>query len=207
MRTSQLNSHWAFACLMTVLLALPIFGLFGTSAIAEKTSRESSIAEKLEESWKTGLVEGALLFNTHLNNFDIKTEVSGGTATLKGRVNTDLERALAEQVALNVQGINEVENELTVDPDSMPEKHTQQSSEDTTGLSGTLSDNTITVRVKSQLLAIPEASGLAINVDTTDQIVTLTGEVESELEKELAYYIARNTGGVRQVVNEININP
>ena len=45
------------------------------------------------------------------------------------------------------------------------------------------------------------------NVDTADQVVTLTGEVRSEAEESRALQIARDTSGVRDVIDQINVVP
>jgi osmotically-inducible protein OsmY len=46
-----------------------------------------------------------------------------------------------------------------------------------------------------------------INVNTSDGIVTLTGQVPSEDIKSLAGEIARDTAGVKEVKNEIAVDP
>src|SRR5258708_3025275 len=46
-----------------------------------------------------------------------------------------------------------------------------------------LTDAEITAAVKTKLLADSKVSGLAVNVETTDHIVTLTGTVHSAAEK------------------------
>ena len=44
-----------------------------------------------------------------------------------------------------------------------------------------------------------------MNVDTRNGVVTLTGDVDSPLAKERAVQIARNTDGVREVVDNITV--
>jgi osmotically-inducible protein OsmY len=57
----------------------------------------------------------------------------------------------------------------------------------------------LTARIKSQLLVNGNTAGLDINVDSNDGVVTLSGEVDSEQEKELAVRIAENTSGSKSV--------
>ena len=54
-----------------------------------------------------------------------------------------------------------------------------------------LGDASLTATVKSKLLADPDTSGLRIDVDTKDKVVTLTGKVKSQAEKGEAVQIAR----------------
>lgn len=64
-------------------------------------------------------------------------------------------------------------------------------------------DNIITGRVGRRLTADPDVKRYQIDVDTLDGVVTLRGKVESETMKASAEKIARDTDGVRNVVNEL----
>jgi hyperosmotically inducible periplasmic protein len=66
-------------------------------------------------------------------------------------------------------------------------------------------DNIITGRVGRRLTADPEVKRYQIDVDTLDGVVTLRGKVESETMKASAEKIARDTDGVRNVVNELMV--
>jgi osmotically-inducible protein OsmY len=68
-----------------------------------------------------------------------------------------------------------------------------------------LSDAAITSAVKTKFLAEPGVSGLKIDVDTNDQVVTLTGTVKSKAEATKAMSIARDTKGVKRVVNHLKV--
>jgi hyperosmotically inducible periplasmic protein len=62
-------------------------------------------------------------------------------------------------------------------------------------------------KVKTALGLSKRLAGFAINVDTSDGIVTLTGQVPSEDIKSLAGEIARDTAGVKEVKNEVAVDP
>jgi hyperosmotically inducible protein len=66
-------------------------------------------------------------------------------------------------------------------------------------------DAAITSAVKTKFLAAPGVSGLKIDVDTNNHVVTLTGTVKSKAEAEKAMAIARGTKGVKRVVNHLKI--
>jgi hyperosmotically inducible periplasmic protein len=68
-----------------------------------------------------------------------------------------------------------------------------------------VTDAAITSAVKTKFLAEPGVSGLNINVDTDNHVVTLTGMVKSKAEADKAMTIARETKGVRRVVNHLKI--
>jgi hyperosmotically inducible protein len=69
------------------------------------------------------------------------------------------------------------------------------------------SDAGITTSVKSQLVADELVRARNIDVDTRDRVVTLTGEVRSAEEEAQALQIARNTDGVANVVDQLEIVP
>jgi hyperosmotically inducible protein len=60
--------------------------------------------------------------------------------------------------------------------------------------------------VKSKLLADTHTSGLKIDVDTKEKVVTLSGNVKSQAEKAQAVQIARNTEGVKSVNDKLTID-
>ena len=66
-------------------------------------------------------------------------------------------------------------------------------------------DSVITAIVKSKLAADNETSSANINVDTRSGVVTLTGVVTTQANKEQAERIARNTEGVTRVINNITV--
>ena len=69
------------------------------------------------------------------------------------------------------------------------------------------SDAGITTAVKNKLIVDDLVKARQINVDTRDKVVTLTGDVRTEAEESRALQIARDTNGVRDVVDQINVVP
>jgi osmotically-inducible protein OsmY len=62
-----------------------------------------------------------------------------------------------------------------------------------------IDDTAITAKVKANLLADPQVSAFAISVDTDRGVVSLTGIVNSEGERQRAIQIAQEVGGVKRV--------
>jgi hyperosmotically inducible protein len=71
----------------------------------------------------------------------------------------------------------------------------------------TIDDATITARVKTVLLNDPQVSGMRIDVDTVQGVVTMSGIVESKAEEERAIQLARSVNGVRDVRSTLQVNP
>jgi hyperosmotically inducible protein len=68
-------------------------------------------------------------------------------------------------------------------------------------------DASITAAVKTKLLADTKVGGLKIDVDTKDNVVTLTGNVKSAAERDEAVRLAKTTTGVKSVVSKLTIVP
>ena len=122
--------------------------------------------------------------------------------TLTGQVNTSEEESKALQIARSTRGVSSVVDRIDVGPQPGQAQAPAPASEP---LGERLSDASLTATVKSKLLADPDTSGLRIDVDTKDKVVTLTGKVKSQAEKGEAVQIARNTEGVRSVNDQLTI--
>ena len=64
-------------------------------------------------------------------------------------------------------------------------------------------DAAITGKVKTKLLADPDVKGLAIDVDTHNGVVTLKGTADKPANKDRAVAIAKDTGGVKSVEDQL----
>jgi hyperosmotically inducible protein len=68
-----------------------------------------------------------------------------------------------------------------------------------------LTDAAVTSAVKAKLLADTAVSGLKIDVDTKDGVVTLNGTVATKAEADRAISVARESDGVKRVVSNLRI--
>jgi hyperosmotically inducible protein len=68
-----------------------------------------------------------------------------------------------------------------------------------------LADPAITTAVKTRLVADTLVQARKIDVDTREGVVTLTGEVRSAEERDKALQLARDTTGVKTVVDKLTI--
>jgi osmotically-inducible protein OsmY len=139
--------------------------------------------------------------NRHLNPFKLDIEVRDGKATLDGEVEASVERDLAEQIALGIAGINEVDNRIEV----VHDRDVRDEAGEGRAFGQRVSDATTTATVKSKLLWNRNTDGLDINVSTEDGVVTLVGTVDSDASRQLAEHLAANTEGVEQVRNQLTV--
>ena len=173
--------------------------VLGTTAMG---AQANSWENESKDAWIDGKAETVLLMNTNLNNFDINTDVKNGKVVLTGKVNSELDKELAEELVLSLDGVSDVENSLTV-VKSMDTKDKSKDMMDDDD--NDLTDAKITTVITTRFLFDSEVGGTDIDVDTDNGIVTLNGSVESEAEKQLAVKIAKNAEDVRDVVDKLSI--
>ena len=152
-----------------------------------------------KDAWIDGQLEAVYALNRHLSAFAIDTEVDKGIVHLTGKVQADIDRDLAGELAKNIDGVVEVDNNLTIVADA---RVTPKEGEDRS-FGAWIDDATTTASVKSKLMGNPNTKGMQIDVDTRGDVVTLSGEVASGEEKSLAEELARNTGDVKDVRNQL----
>lgn len=68
-----------------------------------------------------------------------------------------------------------------------------------------IDDTTITTTVKAKLAAEKTATLTRVGVDTNRGVVQLSGVVSSAADRALAEQVARNVGGVKNVINNLQI--
>lgn len=187
--------------LSTVTLGtLASFTAFG--ALADS----STFQGEARDAWITGKIESAYVLNGHLNPFAINTDVQNGVVHLHGTVASDIDRDLAGEIAEGVEGVSEVKNDLEVDEAKATAAREQRPAGER-DFGTWVDDATTTAVVKSKLLGNANTEGLKIDVDTNDDVVTLSGRVASDKEKQLAEEIAKNAGDVESVRNNLTVAP
>lgn len=160
---------------------------------------DGDMSRQLDDARAEGSVSTAIATNRNLSPFSIDVEVEGDTAVLTGKVESDVEKDLAEQIAKDIDGIEKVDNQLTVGTEGDRSKAGERT------LAERMSDSATTATIKSKLLWNDSTEGLNIHVDTQSGLVILTGETDSAASKELAERLAEDTDGVRDVRNELQV--
>jgi osmotically-inducible protein OsmY len=68
-----------------------------------------------------------------------------------------------------------------------------------------MSNAALTAKIKSKMALDDYVKARAVNVDSDGSIVTVTGTVQSEMERERVVRLARETAGVSQVIDRLVI--
>jgi osmotically-inducible protein OsmY len=163
------------------------------SALAE-TAQDVTDARQETQIWTTYALSPYLRAN------DLKVTVHNGKATLNGKVEEEVNKDLAKQIALGVNGVKEVDNQIVVQADYNPPRSATRTYGDV------IDDATITSAVKSKLIWSKYTDGLTTDVDTKAGKVTLKGKAESTASRELAGSLAMNTRGVTALDNQLTVD-
>jgi hyperosmotically inducible protein len=210
--------------------AMMMAGLLTSGAAYAQTPTADQLEDAIEKRWEAD----ATLKACQSCDFDV--EVTGDVATVSGESPTTALRDRAARLA-RVTGIARVDNQIKIvaastaadktrdglnkaanktadGVDKAAEKTGQAASKaaDKTGdalaKTGEVIDDTwITTKVKTQYISEDAVKGSEINVDTKDNVVTLTGTVPSEAVRAAALRIARDTKGVKRVVDNLRVGP
>lgn len=154
--------------------------------------------EAVTDSAITARIETTFTFNEHLNPYNIDTVTENGVVTLTGGVNAELQKGLAGDIAASVRGVTAVDNLILIMPDSPPEKPYRS-------WRTKVDDRTISVSVRTRLMYQKTLRGEKIKANTEIGVVTLTGIVDTDFQKEQAEFVAFQTKGVKRVVNGLTV--
>jgi hyperosmotically inducible periplasmic protein len=194
----------------------------------EKTKAATSkTGEVLSDAEITTAVKTKLLADKTVSGSKIDVDTKDGVVTLTGPVKSAAERSKALRLARETKGVKHVDSKLTLDtagttgtsePKVKVKDTTKQSDDekakivikdDTTpkvkSAGRKIADAEITTAVKTKLATVKGVIANDINVDTTDGVVTLKGSVPDAAQKAKAQEVARDTAGVKRVVNQLTV--
>ncbi|MEO6213125.1 MAG: BON domain-containing protein [Vicinamibacterales bacterium] len=165
----------------------------------------------------TTAVKAKLAADDTVKAYRIDVDTKDGVVTLSGEVDTAGAKARAVELARGTDGVRNVMDNTTIKAgvtppggldDAAQAKVAEQAREaepkaDRAGEA--VGDAAITSKVKTKFLADTSIAGLRIDVDTRDNVVTLSGTVASAAQKARAVSVAKRTDGVRSVVDKLKV--
>jgi osmotically-inducible protein OsmY len=150
--------------------------------------------QEVDDATISAKVKTRLAGDTETSAIKIGVTTVKGVVTLSGVVPTDREKTKAEQVARETEGVTQVVNNITINPDTIGATNVKERAEEA------VNDAAILSKIKTKLV-LEKITGT--NVDVVDGEVTLKGEVSDEKQVTQAAEIARSTNGVKRVNNQL----
>jgi hyperosmotically inducible protein len=185
-----------------------------TSGIAPATL--PPLAERLNDAGVTASIQSKYFLDTAIKGRHIDVDTRQGVVTLRGEVASDDERAQALILARTTEGVERVEDALTVNL-ALSQPTTAELPSSRANATATLSpavpaltpeqsqDGSLAGRVQSQFDAEQQLENASIEVTAKDGVVLLEGTVASTAIKQKALSLARGTQGVLQVVDRLTV--
>jgi osmotically-inducible protein OsmY len=141
--------------------------------------------------------------NAVVRKYNLDVKVENGVATLTGDVANAAQKTEAERLA-KMSGITRVDNKIQIDPDE-DKTVADRISKGLSRTGETINDAWITTKVKWFFIGADALKDSDINVDTKDHVVTLKGTVKTEAGRAKALALAKDTDGVKRVVDQLTI--
>jgi len=177
---------------VSLLILLPAWNAY-------TATDERGIEQRISDAAITARIETALLLNEHLNPFDIDTTTKNGVVSLTGAVQSEAEEDTAVSIAESVEGVKSVTNNLKISSAPIEidagDPHVQWRQK--------MENIAQTAAVHTRLISHGELAALDIDVDSRGALVVLSGEANSEEQKEKIERVARETRGVTEVENNL----
>lgn len=188
----------------------------------ETAERQSGSGQPLSDAWITAKTKLALYADEAVSGTDIDVDTSGAVVTLKGEVDSEDQKARAVQIARGIEGVEQVQDQLTVRSSRSGQASGTTAENSTTSAPGREAgvakrdDEQIASQVRRQIqqrwtagqlevdgdtLKGPQDTSIEVRVD--DGLVTLDGTVPNVEDIVTAAEAARAVDGVRAVKTNI----
>jgi hyperosmotically inducible protein len=193
-----------------------VLGACTTGHTSNDTATARATPAKMSNSDLETRIKTALNSNEQLRAADLGVDADAdkGEATLKGTVETEALRTQAVQLAKNAYAGLVVTDKIDVKPreisrtDYNEQKATEERQRakdrgETVGSS--VDDAYIHTKIVAKLIGNTKTPERKINVDVTNAQVTLRGVVDNSEEKAEAERVAKDTDGVKRVINRLKV--
>ncbi|MCD4676390.1 MAG: BON domain-containing protein [Desulfobacula sp.] len=149
-----------------------------------------SVGTMVDDSVISTTVKTRMIADAFVKARHIDVDVLNGVVYLIGVVESSSQKRMAADIARGVEGVRSVRNQLLVGKTSAGQA---------------LNDTILTSKIKTQLLKDPDIRSTNVDVDTNNNVVTLTGILKSQKEKNKVLYIVQKITGNRQIVDNLSV--
>ncbi|MDM8538947.1 BON domain-containing protein [Desulfobacterales bacterium HSG17] len=151
---------------------------------------ERSIGSMMDDSILSTKVKSKMIGDEFVKARYIDVDVLNGVVYLIGVVKSASQKRMAADLARSVEGVRYVENQLVVGKSTIGQS---------------LNDTMLTSKIRAKLLQEPDIRSTNIDVDTNNNIVTLTGIVSTHNEKNRVLYVVQQVTGNRQIIDNLSV--
>jgi osmotically-inducible protein OsmY len=167
----------------------------GVKSVDNRLEVKGAAPTANSDAWLRDKVKVTLLFHRSVSAGTTEVDVKDGIVILRGNAVSQAQKELTTEYARDVEGVKDVNNEMTV----------TNTSEKTRTAGEKIDDASITAQVKMTLLYHRSTSALNTSVTTMNGVVTLSGKARNSAELNLATKLANDVNGVMGVKNRMTI--
>lgn len=113
---------------------------------------------------------------------------------------------VGEKIDAGIERTQEAASQVKQDAQAAGNDIKQDASQAGTAIADGAADLNITAKVKTALAADDKLSAMAISVNTTNKVVTLTGPAPTQADSDRATSMAQAVEGVTEVKNELTVS-
>ncbi len=178
-----------------------------TQAAGEPVLTDNDLERQVESQMRT---DPRLV----LSEVSIDADADQNMVTLSGTVESQAQKDSAAELARQAHPGLIVKNEISVEPREIPrsqytENNAREQRQKAEGLGDKVGDSIddawIHAKITTKLIGDGDTPAHSINVDVTNNVVTLRGTVDTMAEKAEAERLAKETDGVRRVNNQLKV--
>jgi osmotically-inducible protein OsmY len=162
--------------------------------------------EARESAWITTQIQARYFADSSVAGRDIDVTTNNGVVTLSGRVDSEAEKADAATVASGIEGVTRVDNRLLVQPIASDPVATSGTLPSASIPLAPIDDTRVSTSIQARYYLDSGLKGRRIEVNTSNGVVTLRGEVASDTERAQALLLARTTDGAQRVEDGLTVN-
>ncbi len=180
-----------------------VAGLPGVKSVDNKLEEKGDRPAEKSDAWLITKVKTTLLFHRNVSTIGTEVLADKGTITLRGEAPSLAQKDLTAEYAKDVEGVETVNNEMTVSKAGAETSVGQKVADKTNTVVESIDDASITALVKTSLLYHLSTSAINTKVETKNGVVTLGGIAKTSAEKDLVGKYTSDVNGVNKVNNDI----
>lgn len=195
MKDDKMNLKYLF--LTTFLSAALLMAGCGPAVVSgaayggyKGATDQRTVGSMMDDSILATKVKTKMISDEFVKARDIDVDVLNQVVFLVGVVESESQKRMAADIARGVEGVRGVENQLVVGRTSIGQD---------------VNDAVLSSKIKAKLIQTKDIRSTNIDVDTNNNIVTLTGIVGSEAERQKALYVVQQVAGNRQIINNLMV--
>jgi osmotically-inducible protein OsmY len=178
------------------LAADTVANLPGVKSVDNRLEVKGGIPEKNSDAWIHMKLKTMLMLHLNLDSAHTEIEVKDGQVILRGEVDNQAEKELTAEYVKDVEGVKDVDNEMTV---------AKAPREEHKSVGEFIDDASIKSQIKLALLFHRGTNPFRTEISVEKGVVTVSGKARNAAEIELVSRRIEDIHGVKKIYNRMII--